>query len=679
MASTLASSVQKSYKYDVFLSFRGEDTRNTFVGHLYEALKQKSIETYKDCEKIKKGKTISDELIRAIEDSRFYIIVFSKNYASSSWCLDELVKIMECHKKMNDQHTAYPVFFDVEPTEVRKQNGPVGAAFSKYEYNESAGIWREALKEAADLAGWELTNTLNGHEAKLIQKIVEEISLELRFINLGTDENLLGMKTRINDVVSSLELGVDDVRMIGIKGMGGAGKTTLARAVYDQISFQFESFSFVENVREESTPSGLKLLQKQILSDGLSDQGITVSGVLEGKSLLKKKMCAKKVLIVLDDVDKIEQLEALAGDCSWFKPGSRIIITTRDAQVLIAHKVNLIRDVHLLDDKEAISLFSRHAFGREIPIEGYKELSEQVVRYAAGLPLTIKVLGSFLCGKDDVDWNDALERLETIPLNETMKVLELSYIGLEEDYKEIFLDVACILNGWKKDDAIRALESCGFHARIGLRVLELKSLITYDEDGELDMHDHIEEMGMNIVRRLNPNEPKRHSRLWIDEEVVDILANNMGTQATKCIKMIAEESNFKILMKGLVNMKELRFLRVYATLVSEDLVSNRSFDEVDLYLPNALRFLRWDYYPFSSLPNTFQAENLVGLEMGFSRIAQLWKAGEEKVLFKLRFLKFKNSNIRTLELGLAPNLEMLHLKGCDDLEELHMPAESPKL
>ncbi|GKG40506.1 Toll/interleukin-1 receptor domain-containing protein, partial [Tanacetum coccineum] len=105
--------------------------------------------------------------------------------------------------------------------------------------------------------------------------------------------------------------------------------------------------------------------------------------------MLKKKIHGKKVIIVLDDVDKIEQLMALAGDRNWFKPGSRIIVTTRDAQVLIAHNVNLIHDVHLLTDKEAMCLFSRHAFGREIPIEGYKELSEQVVRYAVGLPLTI--------------------------------------------------------------------------------------------------------------------------------------------------------------------------------------------------------------------------------------------------------------------------------------------------
>ncbi|PWA55006.1 toll/interleukin-1 receptor (TIR) domain-containing protein [Artemisia annua] len=510
------------------------------------------------------------------------------------------------------------------------------------------------------------------------------------------------MEMRINKVLSSLEMGAEDVRMIGIKGMGGGGKTTLATAIFNQISNQFEGRSFVENVREVSKTSlsGLKDLQKQILTDVFSSQNITVSSVSGGKNMMVQMMRRKKVLVVLDDVNDTKQLEALAGASNWFKPGSRIIITTRDEQVLLAQRVNFnhnfIHEVNLLSAKESIVLFSRHAFGREIPDEGYEHLSRKVVQYAAGLPLTIKVLGSFLCDQKKPKWNNALERLKTIPLNETMMILELSYNSLEDDYKDIFLDVACLLKGWDKKDAIRALESCGFYAEVGLRVLEQRSLINISEDEKLGMHDHIEEMGKNIVRRVDPNKPERHSRLWIKKEIEDVLANGSATP-TKCMTLYAHGLDIEILKKGLANMKELRFLDVYGgSWIS------RFLEEDSLHLPNALRFLRWDYYPFSSLPKTFQPNNLVGLEMNFSRMVKLWKDGEEKPFLKLRFLRFiLCSKLRTLDLSVAPNLETLILQSCfslvevhfqvtsnlkelridfcKELEKLHMPAESPKL
>ncbi|KAK9050693.1 hypothetical protein SSX86_030337 [Deinandra increscens subsp. villosa] len=158
--TSASSSVRKNYEYDVFLSFRGEDTRKNFVDHLYLALDNKGARTYKDDERIKQGERISDQLLRSIEESRFHIIVFSKNYASSSWCLDELVKIMECQRTTD--HTAYPVFYDVEPTEIRNQSGAVREAFAKHVEKEDAGRWRDALREATNLAGWELKNTLDG-------------------------------------------------------------------------------------------------------------------------------------------------------------------------------------------------------------------------------------------------------------------------------------------------------------------------------------------------------------------------------------------------------------------------------------------------------------------------------------------------------------------------------------
>ncbi|KAJ0886196.1 putative P-loop containing nucleoside triphosphate hydrolase, leucine-rich repeat domain superfamily [Helianthus annuus] len=512
------------------------------------------------------------------------------------------------------------------------------------------------------------------HEAIIIQQIVQDISLKLRFINLSVDGKLVGMETRVKNVVSSLETGSDDIRIIGIKGIGGGGKTTLARAIFDHISIWFEGKSFVENVREVSKCSGLKELQKQILLDVLNDQSI-VESVSDGKNRMKKFMRGKKVLVVLDDVDHINQLEALAGDITWFKPGSRIIITTRDEQVLVAHGVHSynIHDVSLLSHEEAICLFSRYALMRVIPNQGYEELSRKVVNYAAGLPLTIKVLGSHLCGRSEREWEDALERLKTIPLKETLEILELSYNGLENDQKEIFLDVVCLLKGEMKDEAIRILESCGFRAHIGLSVLEQKSLITISSTDGLRFHDHIEEMGWNIVRRLHPHEPSRHNRLWIKEEIEDILVNELGTKATRSIKLKNTDLNVAIIVEGLKHMKKLRFLSLSPRYGKWNVDGNSE------YLPDALQSLDWRGYPFRSLPKMFRANKLVNLEMVASNIFELWEEGERKVLKKIRFIDLTCSKLRTFDLSMTPHLETLNLQGCYGLFELQMPVECPKL
>ncbi|GMP84765.1 hypothetical protein CsSME_00038167 [Camellia sinensis var. sinensis] len=155
-SSSVPSSSRPRYTYDVFLSFRGEDTRNNFVSHLYTALTHKGIRTFKDDEKLERGKSISPELRRAIGGSRFSIIVLSKNYASSRWCLDELVEALECSNT-----TVCPIFYHVDPSEVRRQRGSFGEGFDELVSKqgvlgmENVPRWRNALEQVANLSGWQ--------------------------------------------------------------------------------------------------------------------------------------------------------------------------------------------------------------------------------------------------------------------------------------------------------------------------------------------------------------------------------------------------------------------------------------------------------------------------------------------------------------------------------------------
>ena len=148
-----SSSTAPRWKYDVFLSFRGEDTRNTFTDLIYDALIKMGINTFKDDEKLEKGKPISD-LFKKIEESRFAVVIFSKDYASSTWCLDEVAKIVQCEKEMG--MTILPVFYDVEPSDVRSANGTYAVALIELEnrFKDKVETWRAALTHVSYISGW---------------------------------------------------------------------------------------------------------------------------------------------------------------------------------------------------------------------------------------------------------------------------------------------------------------------------------------------------------------------------------------------------------------------------------------------------------------------------------------------------------------------------------------------
>ena len=146
--------------YDVFLSFRGKDTRKTFIAHLYAALCQNDINTFMD-DKLKSGEDISPTLLKTIKELSISIVVFSKNYASSKWCLNELMKILECRKIRGQQ--ILPVFYHVHPLEVRNQTNSVGKTFTKLEERfkhdqMKLRRWKTALSQIGNLLGKLLGN-----------------------------------------------------------------------------------------------------------------------------------------------------------------------------------------------------------------------------------------------------------------------------------------------------------------------------------------------------------------------------------------------------------------------------------------------------------------------------------------------------------------------------------------
>ena len=158
-SASSSSSITSTFKYDVFLSFRGSDTCKNFTDHLYAALKQKAIFTFRDDEKLERGTFIAPELQRAIEESRFAVVVILQNYASSSWCLVELAKIVECMEK--ERLIVLPVFHYIDPSDVRNLRKTFGEAFAEHEKRDEDNIkevqrWKAALTKVAKIAGWDL-------------------------------------------------------------------------------------------------------------------------------------------------------------------------------------------------------------------------------------------------------------------------------------------------------------------------------------------------------------------------------------------------------------------------------------------------------------------------------------------------------------------------------------------
>ena len=227
----------------------------------------------------------------------------------------------------------------------------------------------------------------------------------------------------------------------------------------------------------------------------------------EGKQILRKKLSSKEALIILDNVDHAEQLEALLLPAKDVLSNSLIIVTSRDKQLLINNDINesAIYKLECLNQQHSQELFCLHALGHPRPMAKFEALVRKFSDACGGLPLSLKVIGALLRGRNDLThWTDELVKISNILPDDIQSRLKISYDSLDKKDKQIFLDTACFFIGEDKDTAIRICDGSDLYGRQGLLNLENKCLIEVDSENHIIMHDHLRDLGRAIAENESP-------------------------------------------------------------------------------------------------------------------------------------------------------------------------------
>ncbi|XP_028949599.1 disease resistance protein RPV1-like [Malus domestica] len=665
-----ASSSSYRCTYDAFLSFRGADTRKGFADHLYSALELAGIHTFRDDDEIEGGANIEQELQTAIQESRVSVIVFSTDYASSTWCLNELAIIMERTK--TDGHKVVPVFYDVEPSDVRKQTGSFADSFTIHEQRFKDKIdkveeWRRALREVTDLGGMVLGERYESH---FIQDIVEAFGNKLDYMNmwnrrLRVDPYVIGRDYYVESLNTWLEDGSNDVGVAVIHGMGGIGKTTIAKIAYNQNFSKFQASSFLSDIRETSKQAnGFVHLQRNLLSDIQKRKVNNIYSHDEGIVKIKRAVRCKRVLIVLDDVENLEQFNVILGMRDWLHPGSKIIITTRHEHLLRA-EVCVRFKVEGLPEHQSLKLFSWHAFGQTHPQEGYMELSRPVVEHCGGVPLALQVLGSSLFGKTVDVWKNAFHNLDVITEGKIQKILGISFHSLQDHDKRLFLHIACFFVGKDKDFTTTILDECDFATEVGLQHLVDRYLVEINVHNKLIVHQLLQDMGRAIIHEESSEDPGKRTRLW-HKDAFNVLTKLTGTRTIKGFMLHFLPTDSSPVNEVGFETKAFTEMLNLELLLLDNVKLSGSYED----FPKKLIWLSWRGLSLKSIPANFCLENLVALDLRKSSLQRVWKG--TRFLTRLKILNLSHSHglWTTSDLSGLPNLEKLILKDCINLVEV---------
>ncbi|KAG4127747.1 hypothetical protein ERO13_D10G245108v2 [Gossypium hirsutum] len=631
-----SSSSSTRLKHQVFLSFRGEDTRLNFTAHLLKALKDKGMNVFFDEETLEKGKQLSQALSRAIAASNLSIIVLSVDYASSKSCLAELSDIM--HRKDTQGHIVLPIFYHVDPSHVRNLGGSFKTSFIHHESNRLHQVqrWKTAFAEIGKLKGWHIEGgKFDRPETEYIKDIVEYVIKKLMSSKFrSASAELIGIDDQKKTILRLIEK--EDSRLIGLWGQGGIGKTTLSDVIYNEISYKYEDNCFLLNVREKLKKQGMESLRNELLSK-LLNQAIHVDTPSIGSTLIQERLSNKRVLVVLDDVNDSDQIDCFG--VKHFGDGSKIIVTSRDRQVLKNGGVDKIHEVKMLNKDDSLQLFSTFAFKLLNPAADFRDLSNKFIAYARGSPLALRVLGSKLYKKSRKEWESEVDKLKEYDQPKISQILRSSFDDLDEVEKNIFLDIAIFFKGTCKKDVEEILSCCYKGAVCGISNLIDKCLLdSTSYDGGILMHDMLEEMGKDIVRKESID-PGKRSRLWSAKDVYQVLSYNKGINLIQGIKLdMSQIDNLRLdrsIFEGMINLRVI-FFYTPGIFWGERSAEKLLEDQVDsVSLPDELRYLCLDKYPFKSLSG-FNPKNLVVLKLVCGHMEHLWNDDDHQSLVNLR-------------------------------------------
>ncbi|XP_059648009.1 disease resistance protein L6-like [Cornus florida] len=651
--------------YEVFLNCTTSDTSYTFCNDLYDHINCVQVCTFWDnYVSSREEEEIGSELLNAICASKISIPILSKNYASSKWCLRVLTHMVECKRSMG--RLILPIFYDVEPSEVKHQSGSYEEAFHKHmkcSDERTVEEWKEALREVGALKGWEVKEERYQH--KLIKEmIVPAVLLELTKQIMDVPDYLVGMDHHLDKMMGLLNVGSNEVQIVVIAGIGGIGKTSIAKFIYNELIESFECHSFLADIRETAQQrNGIVDLQKKLLTDTVK-WCPDISDVEGGMDVIKHVFRRKKVLLVLDDVIEISQFYWLVGKHDWFGSGSRIIVTSKDRNVLKDIKVNGTYETPVMNPVQSLKLFSIHAFRRESPPEDYVSISREVASNAAGLPLALEVMGSFLSDKGIKDWEDTLKKLKKISHDEVEKKLMVIYEALSDVQQNIFLDISCLFTGMDKATVFYMWDDCGYHPEMEFNVLCLMSLVKVENNtNELRMHDQFRSLGRKIVyeEKILGN----RSRLWNHKDALYVLEGRKGTEKVEALSLwfvLGSGKKPRFASKEFAKLISLRYLRADGI----ELVG----DFKHLF-PN-LRWLSWRGCPPQFKATNFHFKNLVILDLSDSGITEDWGGWNQiKMANKLKVLQLTDCALRrTPDFSSYASLEILILRRCRNLVEI---------